>query len=58
MPKEFLHRAYVVTVVDEHPVPSVPATGYSVEFFDMTGNTVAVVTLPVNNLRVLTGAAS
>jgi hypothetical protein len=30
--------------------------GYSVEFFDMTGNTVAVVTVPVSVLRVPTPA--
>ncbi|MDZ7360919.1 MAG: DUF4926 domain-containing protein [candidate division KSB1 bacterium] len=32
------------------------ATGYSVEFFDMPGNTVAVVTLPRNLLRQPTHA--
>jgi hypothetical protein len=30
--------------------------GYSVEFFDMTGNTVAVVILPARALRVPTPA--
>jgi hypothetical protein len=41
----------------ERPVVSgVPEEGYSVEFFDMTGNTVAVVTLPASALRVPTPA--
>jgi hypothetical protein len=30
--------------VEHHRVPGVAEEGYSVEFFDMTGNTVAVVT--------------
>jgi hypothetical protein len=30
--------------------------GYSVEFFDMTGNTVAVVTVPASALRLPTPA--
>ena len=34
----------------------VPEDGYSVEFFDMTGSTVAVVTMPANALRMLTPA--
>jgi hypothetical protein len=34
----------------------VPQEGYSVEFFDMTGNTVAVVTLPAGALRLPTPA--
>ncbi len=41
----------VGTVVERHVVPGVSEEGYSVEFFDMTGNTVAVVTLPANALR-------
>ena len=36
--------------------PSVPEEGYSVEFFDMTGNTVAVVVLPASALRQPTPA--
>ena len=36
--------------------PGVPEEGYSVEFFDMTGNTVAVVTLPASALRLPTPA--
>jgi hypothetical protein len=41
---------------DRHVVSGVPEVGYSVEFFDMTGNTVAVVTVPVSALRVPTPA--
>lgn len=46
----------VGTVVERHVVPGVPEEGYSVEFFDMTGNTVAVVTLPESALRLPTPA--
>ena len=41
-----LRAGDVGTVVERHAVPDIPEEGYSVEFFDMTGNTVAVVTLP------------
>ncbi len=40
----------VGTVVERHAVPGMEM-GYSVEFFDMLGNTVAVVTLPASALR-------
>jgi Domain of unknown function (DUF4926) len=50
-----LRAGDVGTVVERHVVPSVPE-GYSVEFFDMTGNTVAVVTLPASALRLPTPA--
>jgi len=42
-------------VVEQHDVEGLE-TGYSVEFFDMLGNTVAVVTLPGSFLRSPTGA--
>ena len=45
-------RAGVVTVVERHAVSGVTEQGYSVEFFDMTGNTVAVVALPASSLRL------
>jgi hypothetical protein len=51
-----LRAGDVGTVVELHVVPGVPKKGYSVEFFDMTGNTVAVVTLPANALRLPTPA--
>jgi Domain of unknown function (DUF4926) len=51
-----LRAGDVGTVVERHGVPGVGEDGYSVEFFDMTGNTVAVVTLPMSALRVPTPA--
>jgi Domain of unknown function (DUF4926) len=44
------------TPVERHVVPGVAEEGCSVEFFDMTGNTVTVVTLPVSALRMPTPA--
>ena len=51
-----LRAGDVGTVVERHVVPGVAEEGYSVEFFDMTGNTVTVVTLPASALRVPTPA--
>jgi hypothetical protein len=51
-----LRAGDVGTVVELHVVPGVPEEGYSVELFDMTGNTVAVVTLPASALRLPTPA--
>ena len=51
-----LRTGDVGTVVERHAVPGVSEEGYSVEFFDMTGNTVAVVTLPASALRLPTPA--
>jgi hypothetical protein len=51
-----LRAGDVGTVVERHAVPGVPEEGYSVEFFDMTGNTVAVATLPATALRLPTPA--
>jgi Domain of unknown function (DUF4926) len=56
LPAEGLRSGDVGTVVERHQVPGVMETGYSVEFFDMTGRTVAVVTVPASNLRVPTSA--
>jgi hypothetical protein len=56
VPEEGLRAGDVGTVVDRHVVPDVAEEGYSLEFFDMTGNTVAVVTLPASALRVPTPA--
>ena len=39
------------TVVERHVLPGLSEEGYSVEFFDMAGNTVAVATLPASALR-------
>ena len=51
-----LRTGDVGTVVERHAVSGVSEEGYSVEFFDMTGNTVAVVTLPASALRLPTPA--
>lgn len=56
VPEKGLRAGDVGTVVDRHVVPDVAEEGYSLEFFDMTGNTVAVVTLPASALRVPTPA--
>lgn len=53
---EGLRAGDVGTVVDEHHPPGSGEIGYSVEFFDMTGRTVAVVTLPASSLREPTPA--
>jgi hypothetical protein len=49
-----LRSGDVGTVVERHVVPGAAEEGYSVEFFDMTGNTVAVVTVPVSALPLPT----
>ena len=51
-----LRAGDIGTVVDRHAGPTVSEDGYSVAFFDMTGNTVAVATLPASALRVPTTA--
>jgi hypothetical protein len=51
-----LRAGDVGTVVECHAVLGASEEGYSVEFFDMTGNTVAVVTLPESALRLPTPA--
>jgi hypothetical protein len=56
IPAEGLRAGDVGTIVDEHVVPGVRETGYSIEFFDMTGRTVAVVTVPASSLREPTPA--
>lgn len=50
LPAEGLQAGDVGTVVDRHVVRG-GEVGYSVEFFDMTGTTVAVVTVPASHLR-------
>jgi hypothetical protein len=49
-----LRAGDVGTIVERHVVPGVPQDGYSVGFLDMTGDTVAVVTLPASALRLRT----
>ncbi len=55
LPEEALKAGDVGTVVERHVVPGLE-DGYSVEFFDMTGKTVAVVTVRASLLRAPTGA--
>lgn len=40
----------VGVVVERHDVPNMEV-GYTVEFFNLSGDTVAVVTIPASNLR-------
>jgi hypothetical protein len=56
VPESGLRAGDIGTVVERHAVPAVREEGYSVEFFDMTGNTVAVVTLPASAVRLPTPA--
>lgn len=51
-----LRAGDVGTVVERHVVPGATEEGYSVEFFDMTGNTVAVAAVPASALRIPTTA--
>ncbi|MEG4576827.1 DUF4926 domain-containing protein [Microcoleus sp. N3A4] len=44
LPEEGLYAGDIGTVVEQHHVEGLE-TGYSVEFFDLLGNTVAVATL-------------
>ena len=53
LPQHGLAAGDVGTVVDRHTFAG-PEDGYSVEFFDMTGRTVAVVTVPAGQLRAPT----
>ena len=50
IPGHDVRKGDVGTVVEHHIVKD-KEDGYSVEFFDMTGKTVAVVTLPASQLR-------
>lgn len=50
LPDEGLRIGDIGTVVERHDTPGIEP-GYSVEFFDLLGNTVAVVTVPASALR-------
>jgi hypothetical protein len=56
IPEHALRAGDVGTVLERHTAPGVAEEGYSVEFFDMTGNTVGVATLPATALRMPTPA--
>ena len=47
LPQHSLSAGYIGTVVAMHDVAGLEV-GYSVEFFDVLGNTVAIVTLPMS----------
>lgn len=51
LPTEGLRAGDVGTIVERHDIPGTAEVGYSLEFFDMTGQTVAVVTVPASSLR-------
>jgi Domain of unknown function (DUF4926) len=55
LPDHGLRAGDVGTLVDRHVVPG-KEEGFSVEFFDMTGRMVAVVTIPSSQLRAPTAA--
>jgi hypothetical protein len=55
LPAHGLCAGDVGTLVERHTVPG-KEVGYSVEFFDMTGRTVSVVTLASSLLRTPTAA--
>lgn len=50
LPDDKLFAGDIGTVVERHAVPWLEV-GYSVEFFDLLGSTVAVVTVPASALR-------
>lgn len=50
LPDDGLLAGDIGTVVERHDVPGLEP-GYSVEFFDLLGNTVAVITVPASALR-------
>jgi len=55
LPDQGLLAGDVGTLVERHLVLG-KEEGYSVEFFDMTGRTVAVATVPARHLRAPTSA--
>jgi len=55
LPEHGLCAGDVGTLVERHTVPG-KEVGYSVEFFDMTGRTVAVISVPSSLLRAPTSA--
>ena len=56
LPESGLRAGDIGTVIERHVVRGFDELGYSVEFFDMTGRTVTVVTVPSGALRVPTEA--
>lgn len=54
LPEDGLSIGDIGVVVEKHELSGME-TGYSVEFFDMLGNTVALVTLPMSYFRLPSG---
>lgn len=52
-PDENVYAGNIGTVVDRHDIQGLEI-GYSVEFFDMLGNGVGVVTFPAHDFRLPT----
>jgi hypothetical protein len=50
LPEEGVLAGDIGVVVERHNAPGLE-TGYSVEFFNMSGDTVAVITVPESQLR-------
>jgi hypothetical protein len=53
IPEKRLKKCDVATIVDHHPVSN-GEDGYSLEVFDVLGNTIAVITLPESAIEPLT----
>jgi len=53
IPEKRLKKGDVATIVDYHPVSN-GEDGYSLEVFDVLGNTIAVITLPESAIEPLT----
>lgn len=53
LPEEGLYAGDIGTIVEFHDVSGLERD-YSVEFFDMVGNTVGLVTLPMSHFRQFT----
>jgi hypothetical protein len=54
LPKHGLYRGDVATVVEYYPRPRGQESGYSLEVFNATGDTVAVVTVRESQIAPLT----
>ncbi len=53
IPSKKLKAGDVATIVDHHPVQN-GEDGYSLEIFDVLGNTITVITLPESAIESLT----
>ena len=53
IPKKGLKKGDIATVVEHHPVPD-GEDGYSLEIFNVLGDTIAVITVPESAIEPLT----